>query len=34
MEKTKIKICKTCLLEESEICTFEHYRMVCKKCRY
>ena len=34
MEKTKIKICKTCLIEQSEFCVFDHNRGICKQCRY
>ena len=34
MEKTKIKICKKCFLEESELCVFDYHRAVCKHCRY
>ena len=35
MEKnTKTKICKTCMLKESDTCTFDYNRLVCRKCRY
>ena len=34
MDKTKIKICKKCFLEESELCVFDYHRAVCKRCRY
>ena len=33
-KNTKTKICKTCLLEQSEQCVFDFNRRVCRKCRY